>query len=135
MEFQVPQFIEREPKIIGPFTFKQFLFLALCGGVCIILYFILPRIVFYALTILVMGGAIGFLSVKIEGQSIPRLLKNFFFFCASPKLYLWRKKEIAPRVAKEEKKIEKKKKETSLKLGEKSRLRSIFNKIELGQRK
>lgn len=135
MEFQVPQFIEREPKIIGPFTFKQFLFLAICGGICAIFYFIFPRFIFYALTALVMGGAIGLMLVKIEGQPIPTLLKNFFFFSTSPKLYLWKKKEISPPTIKEERKIEKKEKETTLKLGEKSRLKNIFTKVELGQRK
>jgi len=27
MEFTVPQFVEREPKLIGPFTFKQFIYI------------------------------------------------------------------------------------------------------------
>ncbi|TSC61742.1 MAG: SsrA-binding protein, partial [Parcubacteria group bacterium Athens0416_74] len=30
MQFQVPQFIEVEDKIVGPLTFKQFVFIA--GG-------------------------------------------------------------------------------------------------------
>ncbi len=29
MRFQVPQFIETETKIVGPFTLKQFLYIAL----------------------------------------------------------------------------------------------------------
>ena len=29
MKFQVPQFIETEEKIIGPFTVKQFIFIAI----------------------------------------------------------------------------------------------------------
>ena len=82
-----------------------------------------------------MGGAIGLMVVKIEGQPIPTLLKNFFFFSTSPKLYLWKKKEISPPIIKEERKIEKKEKETTLKLGEKSRLKNIFTKVELSQRK
>lgn len=135
MEFQVPQFIEREPKIIGPFTFKQFIFLALCGGVCAIFYFTLPRIIFYALTALIMGGASILMIVKVEGQPIPTLLKNFLFFSTTPKLYLWKKKEISPTILKEEKEIKEKEKETTLKLGVKSKLKNVFTKVELGQKK
>ena len=42
MQFQVPQFIEIEDKIFGPLTFKQFIYLAGGGGLCFLLYTILP---------------------------------------------------------------------------------------------
>ena len=42
MQFQVPQFIEVEDKIVGPLTFKQFIYLAGGGGVIAILYAFLP---------------------------------------------------------------------------------------------
>ena len=41
MEFVVPQFIERESKIIGPFNFKQSIFLGIAGALVLFLYFII----------------------------------------------------------------------------------------------
>ena len=38
MQFKVPQFLEIEDKIFGPFTFKQFVYLAGGAGLCFVLY-------------------------------------------------------------------------------------------------
>src|SRR3989344_427519 len=42
MLFQVPQVIEVEDKIIGPFTFKQFIYIAGGAGLSFILFKIFP---------------------------------------------------------------------------------------------
>ena len=38
MQFKVPQFLEIEDKIFGPFTFKEFVYLAGGTGLCFMLY-------------------------------------------------------------------------------------------------
>ena len=38
MQFKVPQFLDIEDKIFGPFTFKEFVYLAGGAGLCFILY-------------------------------------------------------------------------------------------------
>jgi len=38
MQFKVPQFLEIEDKIFGPFTFKEFVYLAGGAGLCYVLY-------------------------------------------------------------------------------------------------
>ena len=42
MEYQVPQFIEVEDKIFGPFTLKQFIYVAGGVGLCAILVLYFP---------------------------------------------------------------------------------------------
>jgi len=42
MQFQVPQFIEVEDKIIGPLTFKQFVFVGGGFGMAYVLWRVLP---------------------------------------------------------------------------------------------
>ena len=42
MEYQVPQFIEVEDKIFGPFTLKQFIYVAGGVGLCAILVLYTP---------------------------------------------------------------------------------------------
>ena len=38
MNFQVPQFIEVEDKVVGPLTFKQFIYLAGGAGLAFVFY-------------------------------------------------------------------------------------------------
>jgi len=42
MRFKVPQFIDIEDKIFGPFSFKQFVYLAGGAGLCYIFFKTLP---------------------------------------------------------------------------------------------
>lgn len=91
MRFQVPLFIEHEPKVVGPLTFRQFLYLALPGGVAFFSYFLFPFFVFLviALGLGMLGLALGFL--KLGGRDLPTLLASFFRFLAGPKKYIWKK--------------------------------------------
>jgi hypothetical protein len=38
MQFKVPQFLDIEDKLFGPFTFSEFVYLAGGGGICYVLY-------------------------------------------------------------------------------------------------
>ena len=38
MQFKVPQFLDIEDKIFGPFTFREFVYLTGGGGMCFVLY-------------------------------------------------------------------------------------------------
>lgn len=91
MPFQIPQFIEREPKVVGPFTFKQFVYLAVPGAIAFFLYFTVSFTLFIVGT-LVLGGlgfALGFL--RLGAKSLPGLLMDVLRFSASPKTYVWKK--------------------------------------------
>ena len=57
MEYQVPQFIEVEDKIIGPLTLKQFIYIAGASGLCIVFFVYLPIIVALLLAAPVAGLA------------------------------------------------------------------------------
>ena len=73
MEFTVPQFIEKEPKIVGPFTFKQFIFIGIAGGLSIFLFFAVSFFIFIILAIILLGGAFSLAFLKIERISLPVL--------------------------------------------------------------
>lgn len=93
MRFQVPQFLETETKLIGPFTLIQFLWIA--GGAVIIflLNFILSGIYFIIPSVIVAGIALAFAYLKIEGMSLIVYLMNALSFTISSKRYLYTKKE------------------------------------------
>lgn len=134
MEFIVPQFIEREQKVVGPFTFKQFIFIGIAGGLLIFLYFIVPFSLFFIISIFLVGGALALAFLKMEGTPLPALIKNAFNFLSRPRVYLWRKKTIPPKIFSKAEKPEEEnaeeKKGLALKVVEKSRLRELFTFLE-----
>jgi hypothetical protein len=91
MQFQVPQFIDIEDKIIGPFTLKQFFYLLGAG----IIIFIISKILNVFATIIlgapIVGIAIIMAFVKIGGQPFSVIIRNFFGFLKKPDFYVWKK--------------------------------------------
>ena len=133
----VPKFIEEEGKIIGPLTFKQFLYILGAVGICVPLWFLLPILLFLSLAIIILGGALFLVFWKIDNYSIPELAKNFFFFSLSSKIYLWKKKMMPPKIIKTKKPKKKEKeepeKESPLKIGGKSQLKKLSSRLEIGE--
>lgn len=93
MQFNVPQFIEHEAKIVGPLTFKQFAFVGTAGAIALILYASTPFYVFLTVTIILGSLAAALAFLKIGGISLPTFISNFLKFGSEPKIYIWQKKE------------------------------------------
>ena len=95
MQFQVPQFIDIAPKVIGPLTIKQFLFV-LGGAVpTIIFFFLLQFWLWIILATIFLGAAVALGFFKFNGQPLPRVMvaaANYFW---NPRFYLWRRLEAA----------------------------------------
>ena len=140
MAFVVPKFIEMEPKIVGPFTFKQFIYVALAGAVCFILYFSLAKksfFLFILISIILMLGSLVLAFFQIGGQPLPTVLKNFFFFSGSSKLYIFKKKVLPPKIVFKKEEVKPKEKieaEPVLKITKKGRLQRLFSRVATGTR-
>ncbi|OHA67481.1 MAG: hypothetical protein A3C82_01155 [Candidatus Wildermuthbacteria bacterium RIFCSPHIGHO2_02_FULL_47_12] len=91
MRFQVPQFIEREARIIGPFTFKQSAYLGIPVAIAFFLYFLAPFFVFIFSAVILLSFGFLFAFVSVGGRSFPTILLNFLHFTAGPKTYIWKK--------------------------------------------
>ena len=91
MRFQVPQFIEREARVVGPFTFKQFVYLGVPTAAAFFLYFAAPFFVFLFSTIVLLSIGFLFAFVNVGGRSFPTILMNFLHFSVRPKIYIWKK--------------------------------------------
>jgi len=133
-QFQIPQFIERKAKIVGPLTFQQFLYFLLAGVVSFVAYFFLPRVIFFVMFFISFGLSAIFAFLKIEGRPLAVVIYNYFFFNLSSKLFLWKKKEVIFAFkAMEPEKIElpETKEELQLKTAEKSRLKKIKMQVEI----
>ncbi len=90
MRYQVPQFIEIEDKIFGPLTFKQFIYLAGAGGVCLLFFTLLPLYiaVLCMIPFIVLGLALAF--YKVNGRPFIVALEHAFGYFFGHKLYLWK---------------------------------------------
>jgi len=105
MQFQVPQFIDIEDKVIGPLTIKQFLYLLGAGFIIFIVYKILNLFATIILAIPIAGIAIALAFVKIGNQPFVSFLKNFFGFIRKPDFYVW-KKPIGKQQSQQEEHVE-----------------------------
>lgn len=93
MRFHVPQFIEKESKIIGPLTLHQFLWFL--GGAVL---FMMVQFLLTGSAIIIAFIIIALLSVamaygKINGVSAPRYTYMAINFFISGKKYSFQKKE------------------------------------------
>lgn len=91
-QYQIPQYIEIEDKIIGPFTLKQFLYLLGGGGIIFILYFLGIRIFFLIiLSIPIIGLALSLAFIKINNRPFLIYLQSLLGFVLKTRRYIWRK--------------------------------------------
>lgn len=94
MQFQVPQFIDIEDKIFGPFSFKQFLYLLGGAGGAFVLYRTLPIFIAIPLIIpvLALAGALTF--YKVNGKPFVFILQSYFTYLFQSKLYVWKMRTV-----------------------------------------
>ena len=97
MQFQVPQFIEIEDRVVGPLTIKQFIYLAGGMGICTVAYiFIKPLFLalFIILPVAALSASLAF--VKINNKNFVQILEAAFYYALRKKLYIWKKQERMP---------------------------------------
>jgi len=94
MQFKVPQFLEIEDKIFGPFTFKEFVYLVGGAGICYILYKALG-LLWGAIPILIIGGFSAALTFyHPNGKPFLNMVEAGIKFAMQSKLYIWKRHEI-----------------------------------------
>ena len=92
MRFQLPQFIETETKLVGPFTLKQFVWIAAGGAIVYLAYLMLGLTIWFFIVSLIGGGASAALAfVKIDGTPLLNFIIYAISFTISPRRYLFRK--------------------------------------------
>lgn len=118
MNFQTPQFIEQEAKIIGPLTLKQFLYVAAAAGLSFIAYYIFNLFLWFMISAILAGLAIALAFVKINGQDLPKILLSAFAYLWQPRIYTWQ------RITKE----------TSLEISEIEKLREVRRSMSIQEK-
>lgn len=134
MPYTVPQ-IKGKAKIVGPLTARQTGFIGGAAAITIFLYLSnLPFFIFAILAIILIGAGLALAFLKVGGRSLPVVAQNFLTFSLRPKIYIWRRKKVSPKIVKteperktEEKIIEEK---GVLRVAGKSHLQKISSQIE-----
>ncbi len=93
MRFQLPQFIETEVKIIGPFTLQQFLWVAGGAAFIFLLYMLVKSVLFFILAIPIAIIFLALAFVKIDGVPLIVYASYSLSYFTNPKKYIFKKDE------------------------------------------
>lgn len=102
MQFKVPQFLEIEDKIFGPFTFKEFVYLAGGAGLCYMLFKLLGLLLGTIPILLVAGLSIALTFYHPNGKPFLNMVEAGIKYALQDKLYIWKRHAI--KVKKEQQK-------------------------------
>ena len=91
MQFQTPQFIEIEDKVVGPFSFRQFAYLAGAAGAVAIFYALTGSLYFA----LILGSpfvlfAVALAFYKVNDRPFIYAVEAALRYALSKKLYRWK---------------------------------------------
>ena len=91
MQFNVPQFIDVEDKIVGPLTAKQLGWIAVGGVLFLIFWGTLDTatFIFAAIIDAAVFGALAF--YKPYNQPLIKFIMSSFHFVSKPKVYVWKR--------------------------------------------
>ncbi|MDD5152523.1 MAG: PrgI family protein [Candidatus Pacebacteria bacterium] len=104
MQFHVPQFIDIEDKLFGPFTFKQGIYVAGGLGASFVIYRLVPYLIFSAPLIAGVGiltWALAFYPKEKLGKPFIEILEAGLKYTLKEKLYTWKKTTKDPKLGKE----------------------------------
>lgn len=91
MQYSVPQFLNVEDKIVGPFTGKQTLFLVAGFLILIVSMTFFNTVFFIIITIFIIPLTLAFAFWKPKGVTVARLLTNIINFYTATHVYIWRR--------------------------------------------
>ena len=91
MQFKVPQFLEIEDKIFGPFTFKEFAYLAGGAGLCYVFYKLLGLLLGIIPMLIIAGFALALTFYRPNNKPLIFMLESGFKYFTQSRLYIWKK--------------------------------------------
>jgi len=91
MQFLVPQFIDVEPKIFGPISVRQFIIMAVGGGLMYLTFTLFRLVIFIPIALVLAALTFGFAFVKINTQPLHVFLLSYTRTARKPKVKVWQK--------------------------------------------
>lgn len=137
MRVTFPQFSDVQAKIVGPLTFRQFIYVASGTGSAFALYLTVGKknfLLFILLVSIILMVVVGLAFARIEGRDLTTVIKNLFRFGLTNKIYLWHKTDVPVVVFQKftpRKKIKETEEDLPLKIAGGSQLKKIKTQIEM----
>jgi hypothetical protein len=94
MQFKVPQFLDIEDKIFGPFTFREFVYLAGGAGLCFVLYKALGLMLAIIPMLFIAGLSAALTFYHPNGKPFIDMVEAGLKFAMQDKLFIWKRKLI-----------------------------------------
>lgn len=91
MQFKVPQFLEIEDKIFGPFTFRQFAYLAGGAGFCFVIYKLVGLLLGLIPILIVAGFSLMLTFYRPNDKPFIDMIEASLKYFTQSKLYIWKK--------------------------------------------
>lgn len=91
MQFKVPQFLDIEDKIFGPFTFREFVYLVGGAGLCFILFKLLGLLFGIIPMTIIAGFSLALTFYKPNNKPFINMIESGFKYFTQNKLYVWKK--------------------------------------------
>ena len=107
MQFKVPQFLDIEDKIFGPFTFSQFAYLAGGAGISFFLYKLLGFWLGLIPILFIISLALALTFYRPNDKPFVDMLEAFFTYSTGSKLYIWQRGKVEKKEVKNEVKVQK----------------------------
>ncbi len=89
MRYLVPQFLETEQKIWGPFSFKNFVVIIGVGGVVFMLYFYLNFFIWIVVAVFLAIATLALMFYRYEGLSLPMAIFSSVGNLLWARRYIW----------------------------------------------
>jgi len=94
MQFKVPQFLDIEDKLFGPFTFRQFVYMAGGGGICFILYKAVGFLWGILPILAIAGLSLALAFYRPNNKPFINMIESMFKYLLQGKLYIWKKEKV-----------------------------------------
>jgi hypothetical protein len=92
LQYNIPQFIDTEDKVIGPISLRQFAFLVIGTVIIGFLWAFKPNLAFFiVLTVPVVLLSIAFAFVKINGRDFIDYIGSMIGYFLKNQMYLWKR--------------------------------------------
>jgi len=91
MQFKVPQFLDIEDKIFGPFTFREFVYLAGGAGLCFVIFKLLGFILGAIPILIIAGLSFALTFYKPNNKPFINMIEYSLKYFTQNKLYIWKK--------------------------------------------
>jgi len=96
MQFQVPQFIETEDKVVGPLSLRQFGYIGIAAGISSLLLFVVELWLWIFISFPILGASGVMAFGKVNGRPISAYIKSLFQSIWAPSVYVFKPKEAEP---------------------------------------